>query len=197
MKTVLFDVDTQLDFLYPAGALAVPGGAALVSVLGELTRLAGARQYPVISTADAHAENDPEFSQWPPHCVSGTFGQMKTRVTLLPKVISLPNVRATDEQLRTAANSPQVVIEKQTIDCFTNVNLRPLLEAIQADRYVVYGVVAEICVAKAVFGLLETGKPVELVTDGTKALSDDEYRNMLAHFQAAGGRLTTLGELLQ
>jgi hypothetical protein len=26
MKTVFFDVDTQIDFLYPAGALYVPGG---------------------------------------------------------------------------------------------------------------------------------------------------------------------------
>ena len=31
MKTVFMDVDTQLDFLYPAGALYVPGAERLIS----------------------------------------------------------------------------------------------------------------------------------------------------------------------
>ena len=30
MKTVFFDVDTQLDFMYPAGALYVPGAEKLI-----------------------------------------------------------------------------------------------------------------------------------------------------------------------
>ena len=195
MKTVLFDVDTQLDFLYPAGALAVPGGEELAPVLGELTRLAAARQYPIVSTADAHTEDDPEFTQWPPHCVAGTFGQKKAGMTLLAKSVIVRNTTQDAQRLREAADAPQVIIEKQSIDCFTSIHLRPLLEAMNADQFVVYGVVAEVCVAKALFGLLETGKPVSLVTDGTKALSEEGYRNMLAEFQRAGGRLTKASEL--
>ena len=41
-----------------------------------------------------------------------------------------------------------------------------------ADRYVVYGVVTEICVKLAAFGLLKTGKRVEIVTDAIRSLND-------------------------
>ena len=40
---------------------------------------------------DAHAENDPEFAIWPPHCVAGTHGQHKAEATLLEKRVVVPN----------------------------------------------------------------------------------------------------------
>ena len=36
MTTVFVDVDTQLDFLLPSGALAVPGAASLLPTLAAL-----------------------------------------------------------------------------------------------------------------------------------------------------------------
>ena len=36
MKTVFFDVDTQLDFVFPAGALYVPGAENIVENLRSL-----------------------------------------------------------------------------------------------------------------------------------------------------------------
>ena len=63
INTVFFDVDTQVDFLFPAGALAVPGAAAMVNSLRALTSFAAKNQIPIISTADAHTENDPEFQK--------------------------------------------------------------------------------------------------------------------------------------
>ena len=38
MNTVFLDVDTQIDFLYPAGALYVPGAEAIVPVVAKLNR---------------------------------------------------------------------------------------------------------------------------------------------------------------
>ena len=35
MKSVFFDVDTQIDFLYPAGALYVPGAESIVGNGGQ------------------------------------------------------------------------------------------------------------------------------------------------------------------
>ena len=61
MKTVFFDVDTQLDFMYPSGALYVAGAEKIVEQIAALNRFAGAEGIPLISTTDAHAENDPEF----------------------------------------------------------------------------------------------------------------------------------------
>ena len=48
--------------------------------VARLNRYAGANGIPVISDMDAHSENDPEFRDWPSHCVAGTFGQMKPAV---------------------------------------------------------------------------------------------------------------------
>ena len=195
MKTAFFDVDTQLDFLYPAGALAVPDGASLAPGLADLTRFAAANKIGIVSTADAHTEDDPEFKEWPPHCVAGTLGQAKMSATLLPQHLVMPNIEISHEQLRNYSGAPQVIVQKQSIDCFTNLSLRPLLDAVGADRFVVYGVVAEVCVERALFGLLQFGVKVECVSDGIRAISEGAMRNMLAHFQAAGGTLTTVGKV--
>ncbi len=187
MRTVFFDVDTQIDFLYPAGALYVPGAEKVVEHVAALNRFAGAHGIPLVSTMDAHAEDDPEFKAWPPHCVVATTGQQKPEATLLAKRVAIPNTRV-DINI----DAQQFLLEKQTFDCFTNVNLANLLERFAAERYVVYGVVTEICVKLAAFGLLKTGKRVELVTDAVHSLRDADSSAMTAAFLAAGGVLTTV-----
>ena len=136
---------------------------------------------------DAHAEDDPEFKIYPHHCVVGTTGQQKPAITLLDQRATIP---AAPEGIR------QLILEKQKLDCFSNPHLRLLLAKLGAERYVVYGVVTEICVRCAVFGLLETGKRVELVTDAVKSLDERAAQKMFSEFTAAGGVLTTVGEVL-
>jgi len=87
-------------------------------------------------------------------------------------------------------------VEKQTIDVFAS-SFPKVLEGLQADRYVVYGVVTEICVKSAAFGLLKTGKPVEIVTDAVQSLDAAAGEQTLAEFQALGGKLTTSRRLIQ
>lgn len=186
MKTVFFDVDTQIDFLYPAGALYVPGAETLLERLYALNRYAAAQGNTLISTMDAHSEDDPEFKLWPHHCVAGTAGQQKPACTLLEKRVVVPN--APCEPALDGVR--QVLLEKQTLDCFSNVNLPRLLNELGAERYVVYGVVTEICVKLASIGLLKTGKRVELVTDAVRSLSEDAAAGTFAEFTAAGGALT-------
>lgn len=188
MKTVFFDVDTQIDFLFPAGALAVPGAETIVKSLVELTRFAAANAIQIVSTADAHTEDDPEFKVWKPHCVKGTAGQAKATGTLLS------NSAVLGADPASCLNSRQIIVEKQMLDCFSNANLRPLLGLLNADRYVVYGVVSELCVRCAAFGLLETGAQVELVTDAIKSLSVPDESQMIERFQASGGLLTTVAK---
>lgn len=184
MKTVFFDVDTQLDFLYPAGALYVPGAETIVKRLAELTSFAAANQIQIISTADAHSEDDPEFQTWKPHCVVGTTGQQKTAGTLL-------NGRVVLSDPQDAKDAPQIIVEKQKLDAFTNPNLAPLIELLRADRYVLYGVVTELCVQCAAFGLLQLGQRVELVTDAIKSVNAADERSMIGRFRGRGGALIT------
>jgi nicotinamidase/pyrazinamidase len=192
MKTIFFDIDSQLDFLYPAGALYVPGAEHVVPTIARLNHYAAAHGIPVISTTDAHAENDPEFRDWPPHCVAGTTGQHKAEATLLEKRVVVPN-RPCDLALDGAQ---QIVLEKQNVDAFTVPNLSRILEHLAADRFVVYGVVTEICVLFAARGLLKLGKPVTIVTDAVRALSAEASDRALAEFRAAGGMLAQVGQAL-
>ena len=46
MKTVFFDIDTQIDFMYPAGALYVPGAERIVPAIAQLNRHAAGRGFP-------------------------------------------------------------------------------------------------------------------------------------------------------
>ena len=169
MTTVFFDIDTQIDFMYSAGALYVPGAERILPVVAELNRKAPL----VISTMCAHSEDDPEFEIYGHHCVAGTTGQQKPPITLL--------------------NDParQILFPKRQLDVFTVPELAPLLERLNADRYIIYGVVTEICVKCAAFGLLKTGKQVEIVTDAVRSLNEGEASKMIQDFVNSGGRLTS------
>ena len=88
---VFFDVDTQLDFMRPTGKLPVPEAEQIVPNLARLMNWARENDLPVISTADAHQPDDPEFKIWPPHCVIGTAGQGRIPETLLPSPLVIPS----------------------------------------------------------------------------------------------------------
>ena len=175
MKTVFVDVDTQIDFMFPAGALYVPGAERLLPAIARLNRFAVDHGIPLISTADAHSEDDPEFRSWPPHCVAGATGQSKPADTLV--------------------GAGQTIVEKQVLDVFSNPEFLPLLDSLAADRYVVYGVATDYCVRCAVAGLQATGKPVLLVTDAIAAVNPDDGARAIEEFTARGGTLTTAGEV--
>src|SRR3984893_8688940 len=130
-----------------------------------------------------HDEYDAEFKQWPPHCVVGTAGQLKPQSTMLAERVVIPN------RLVEVSIARQVVLEKQELNLFTNPNLPRLLEMLEADEYVVYGVVTEYCVKDAALGLLATGKPVTLITDAIRSLREDDAARTIEAFTAGGGKL--------
>lgn len=191
MKTVFFDVDTQIDFVYPAGALYAPDAEKILPAVERLNRYAAAHGVPVVSTTDAHAEDDPEFRAWPHHCVVGTLGQRKPQATLLESQVIIPSVPGDYH----VDGAQQIIIRKQVLDCFSNPNLPRLLEQLAASRFVVYGVVTEYCVRCAALGLLKTGQRVEIVTDAVRSLSDADARRTFDEFTAGGGVLTTMSQI--
>jgi nicotinamidase/pyrazinamidase len=189
MKTVFFDIDTQIDFLFPSGALYAPGAEKIIGTVAKLNHHAATHGIPVVSTVDAHSEDDAEFRDWPHHCVVDTVGQQKPASTLLEKRVIVPNSPC---ELNLALFD-QMLLEKQTFSALSNLNFALLLDHFDADRYVVYGVVTEVCVKFAAFGLLETGKRVEIVTDAICALNEESGAKTLAEFKALGGHLTQVG----
>ena len=191
MKTVFLDVDSQLDFVYPTGALYVPGAERVVPTIAHLNRYAAAHGIPVISTMDAHTENDIEFRVGPHHCVAGTLGQRKPESTLLANRVLVPN---RDCEFR-LDGAQQIIVEKQTVDVFAAPNLARVLERLGADRFVVYGVVTEICVFSAVRGLLKLGKSVTVARDAIETLRDEDSRKALAEMTSAGASLARAAEI--
>lgn len=165
-----FDIDTQIDFVFPAGALYGAGAERVIPAVAEWNRDAEAQGIPLISTMCAHPENSREFRVWPPHCVVGTVGQRKPAATLL------------------ADSAKQIIIEKDDLDLFSNPELLPLLDRLGIDECFVYGVFMEYCVKCAIMGLLKTGRKVSLVTRATAHLSDTEGGRTLRDFIAAGGK---------
>jgi nicotinamidase/pyrazinamidase len=141
-----FDIDTQLDFMVPAGALYVPGAEKLIPKVAELNRYAAANGIPVISTMCAHTEDAAEFKQWPPHCVVGTFGQRKPQSTILEP-------------------GKQIIVEKNELDVFSNPDFLPMLDRMNITECAVYGVLMDYCVGLAAKGLRESGRTVTLRTE--------------------------------
>jgi nicotinamidase/pyrazinamidase len=188
---IFFDIDSQLDFLYPAGALYVPKAERIVPAIARLNRHAAARGIPVVSTTDAHTEDDPEFRVWPHHCVAGTWGQRKAEATLLDRRVVVPN-RECGLDLDGAR---QIIVEKQTVDVFQAPNLARVIEKLGGDCCVVYGVVTEICVLYAVRGLLRLGRRVTVVTDAVETLRTEDSERALAEFRSGGAVLSTAAEI--
>ena len=120
-----------------------------------------------------------------------SIGQHKAEATLLEKRLVVPN----RDCALALDGAQQIVVEKQHVDVFTARNLARVLETLAADRFVVYGVVTEICVLFAARGLLKYGKPVTIVIDAVAALSAEASDRALAEIRAAGGTLARSSEI--
>jgi nicotinamidase/pyrazinamidase len=191
MKTVFVDVDSQFDFLYPAGGLYVPRAERILPAIAHLNRFAAQRGIPVISSTDAHFEDDPEFRVWPRHCVAGTLGQRKPDSTLLDRRVIVPNRDCAFD----IDGAQQIVIEKQTVDVFAAPNLARVLYRLAAGSFVVYGVVTEVCVLFAARGLLKLGKPVCIVTGAIEGLKAEDSERALGEIRSLGGRCVELSDI--
>ncbi len=167
MRQALLDIDTQIDFVFPAGALYVPGAVKLIPTLAALNRFASSHSIPLISTACAHFENDPEFQSWPPHCILGTIGQQKPAELLVG----------------------QRIFEKQQTDLFQSPEADELIGPF--DHFTVYGVATEVCVQFAAFGLLARGKQVMVVEDAIAGIDPHRIQIFKQQLLERGGRLTT------
>lgn len=180
-----FDIDTQIDFLFPAGALYAPGAEKLLPVFAKLNREAVAGGGKVISTTCAHEEDDAEFKDWPPHCVLGTVGQTKPCSLLLEKRC----VVAKQASELAIGDADQIILEKGVLDLFSNPNTEALIRALAPEECVVYGVVTEYCVKACAMGLVERGYRVSVIREAVQALSQTDAAAFFREFEARGGRI--------
>ena len=195
-KDYLFwDVDTQIDFLFPSGKLYVPESEKIVPRLRELTQYAAEHEIQIVSSTDAHLPSDPEFAQYPPHCLVGTEGQKKAEGTVLPRHFVVPNRKM--ELPRNLSDYPQVIVEKQTVDVFSNPNADGLLDVLGKREVILYGVVTEICVDRAARGLIQRGYHVTVVDDAIRHLDAKAAADTLGYVKSHGGEVLRSEQLLE
>jgi nicotinamidase/pyrazinamidase len=191
---VFFDIDTQVDFMLPHGALYVKGAEAIIPNLVRLMSQARKRDIPVISSADAHAPDDPEFAIWPPHCVAGTSGQRRIPETQFenPTIVPCrPGAFAPPERW-----SGQTVLEKVTYNTADNPNFDAVLRSLGHRQAVVFGVATEFCVRASALALRERGQAIDLVVDGIQAITEEGGRKALREMADAGVRVVTTDDVI-
>lgn len=194
---VFIDIDTQHDFMDKDGALAVAGAASIRGNLKRLTHTALRLGIPTIASEDAHDPDDPEFKQFPPHCIKGSQGAVRIDETSLPEPMRVDAGGDLPGLVREVLASGQVVLEKRTLDVFSNPAMSRLLAALPGARAVVYGVATEYCIKAAVEGLLERGRAVSVVRDAVKGVSQEQHNRTLDGLGRAGARLVTTDEVIE
>jgi nicotinamidase/pyrazinamidase len=193
---IFWEVDVQVDFMLPGGKLYVPGAEKLVPNIRKLTDAVRRDQVFMVSSGDFHPPDDPEFKQFPPHCVKGTSGADLLPEALANKVVKVENLP--EAQLpEDLSLYQQILLEKQTLDVFQTLHADELVQRLGSEpEFVVFGVVTEYCVACAVKGLLERKRRVAVVRDAIETLAADVGGKSLAEFQRLGARLVTTEEAL-
>ena len=199
-SVIFWDVDTQADFMLPGGKLYVPGAEKIIPNLNRLTEAARQGRVLIVGDACVHAPDDPEFRQFPPHCVRGTAGAKIIPETLADRVLMVP--AEADAKIPADLSAyQQVILEKQVLDVFSNPHAETVLERVQkfteADAEIfVYGVVTEYCVRLAAKGLLARGRRVALVSDAIETLNADEGDKTIRELTALGARLVSTNQAL-
>ena len=190
-KIIFWEVDAQVDFMLPEGKLYVPGAEKIIPNIGRLAGAAREGRVFLVASRDAHAPNDPEFKNFPPHCIRRTPGARILAEGMAENVVRVPN----DGSFRMSedfSRYEQAVIEKQTLDVFDNPYAGILVDQMGGGaEYAVFGVTTEHCVAYAARGLMDRKRKVAIVEDAIAAFDAEAGRRTLKELQARGARLIT------
>src|SRR5881397_3453820 len=104
---ILWDVDTQNDFMLPDGKLYVPGAEQTASTMKRLVEAAREAGIVHVASADDHELTDTEISDepdyrttYPPHCLRGTHGAAKIAETAQVDPVPLALTEVPEKWLR-------------------------------------------------------------------------------------------------
>jgi len=193
---VFWEVEVQADFMLPGGKLYVPGAEKLLPNIRKLTDAARRDQVFLVSHGCFHPANDPEFQQFPAHCLKGTPGAEFAPEALADRFARIEN-RPTEKLPEDLSKYQQIVLEKQTLDIFETHHADALVDRLgSAPEFVVFGVVTEYCVSFAAKGLLARKRRVAVVKDAIQTLDPQVGAKTISDLQNLGARLVTTDEVL-
>ncbi|HUW34518.1 MAG TPA: isochorismatase family protein [Planctomycetota bacterium] len=195
-KAVLFDADTQVDFMKSTGKLYVPEAEDIIPRVTDLMEYARNMNLMVVSTKDTHAPDDPEFAQFGPHCIPGTPGWEKLEGTVLPDHIELPidwPADLPDDILE----HQQIIVQKNTVDPFMSWILHEVVERLQKPRCLVFGVATDYCVKHMCLGLLKRKCRVSVILNATRPIREDTGRDAIEEMKLKGVEFITTAEVIR
>jgi len=193
---IFWGVDVQADFMLPGGKLYVPGAEKLLPNIRKLTNAARRGEVFLVSHGCFHPSNDPEFKQFPPHCLIGTPGAEFVPEALADNFVRVENDRHA-KLPQDLFKYQQIILEKQTLDIFESNHAEDLMNRLGSSaEFVVFGVVTEYCVSCAVKGLLKRKRRVALVSDAIETLSPETGNKTLLELQSLGATSVTTKEIL-
>jgi nicotinamidase/pyrazinamidase len=197
--TVLWDVDTQVDFMLPVGKLYVPGAEETAPAMKRLVDAARAAGLVHVASADDHELTDEEISEapdyrstYPPHCLRGTRGARKIAETEQEDPVPITLEPLPERYLA----GREFLLLKKNFDVFTNPNTDRLLEHLAPEDVVVFGVATDVCDDAAIRGFLGRGLQVRFVEDAARGLDEDRVRACTAAWREGGVRSTTVDEVV-
>src|SRR5881398_1255814 len=206
-RVIFWDVDTQYDFMHADGKLYVPEAERIITNLQRLTEYAHSHGIRVVASADDHVMGHPEISDkpdwkgtFPPHCMRGTSGQKKIPETALRDPLVVEPARTDPKALadRVRAHKGDILFHKHRFDVFTNENVTAVLDVLDPQDVVVYGVATDVCDKAAIEGLLERRPNTRLfaVTDAMKPIDRDVAEHLLKEWGDEGVRLVKTSEVV-
>jgi nicotinamidase/pyrazinamidase len=204
MKRILWDVDTQVDFMEPNGKLYVPGARDLAPVMARLVDAARAAGIVHVASVDDHESTDPEISDapdfrstYPPHCLRGTRGAEKIAETKQRDPLPLSLVPYPAEVVPGMIEGrDEIVLLKKNVSVFTNPNTDALLDALDPEEIVVFGVATDVCDDATVRGLLHRGRRVVFVQDAACGLDEERTAACTVVWREGGARFSTVEEVI-
>jgi nicotinamidase/pyrazinamidase len=196
---VLWDVDTQVDFVLPDGKLYVPGAEEVVPAMHRLVEAARTAGVVHVASADDHELTDDEISDrpdfattYPPHCLRGTRGARKVPETEQDDPVPIALTELPERFLR----GREFLLLKKHFDVFTNPNTDRLLRILDPDEVVLFGVATDVCDDAAIRGLVKRGRRVRFVEDAARGLDENRVAACTADWRDAGVEFTTTAEVL-
>jgi nicotinamidase/pyrazinamidase len=201
---ILWDVDTQRDFMLPEGKLYVSGAEETIPAMARLVDAAREAGIVHVASADDHELTDPELSDdpdfrntFPPHCLRGTPGAEKVPETKQADPLPLSLVPYPPGLLpELIAGRRELLLLKKNFDVFTNPNTEALLEALDPDEIVVFGVATDVCDDAAIRGFLRRGRRVRFVEDASRGLDEERVAVCTAAWREQGVEFVTTDEVL-
>ncbi len=204
MTRILWDVDTQRDFMLPEGRLYVPGAEETAPAMARLVAAAREAGIVHVASADDHELTDPEISDepdftntYPPHCLRGTPGAERVPETKQADPLPLSLVPFPPGLVPGLIEGRrELLFLKKNFDVFTNPNTAAVLDVLDPDEIVVFGVATDVCDDAAIRGFLLRGRRVRFVEDAARGLDEERVAACLAAWREQGVQFATTDQVL-